>query len=350
MGQPSSYAEAGVDVPEVKLRQKEIAKILFRTFKQREGKQGAVIQKIGHYAGLIDIGGGKALALHVDGVGTKVLVAQMINKFDTVGIDCIAMNVNDIICMGAEPIAFLDYLAIKKPDQHLIKEITLGLEEGAKRASVAVIGGETAILPELLSGGETTFDLVGMVIGTVNTDKVITGDAIRQGDSIIGVNSSGIHSNGLTLARKIMFPKYDVNDIIEPLQRSISEELLEPTHIYVKPVLKMLSKIDGISGLAHITGGAFSKLTRLIGKKKLGFNLENLPDSPPIFRLLQKEGKISLKGMFNTFNMGIGLCIITRDKDESEIAKIFKRSGLKAVKIGKITGDHGISVKGKRIA
>ena len=338
-----TYADAGVDIKRIKGSQKDISEILKETFTNREGKIGTVLEDIGHYAGLIDLGKSSALALHTDGVGTKVLVAQMMNKFDTIVIDCVAMNVNDIICLAAEPIAFLDYIALKKMDKDLIKEISKGLVLGAKEASIAIVGGETAIMPDVIDGkGDKAFDLVGMVLGIVNKKQVITGNQIKKGDIIIGAESSGIHSNGYSLIRKLLLSKYKIEEQVG-LDESLGEELLKPTQIYVKPILEILRKIRP-SGLAHITGGGFSKLTRLVKARNLGFKIDNIPKPLPIFTLIQDEGKISNLEMYRTFNMGIGFCIIASSVDSEKIQKIFKQHRINSTKIGEIIKDPGVFI------
>ncbi|MEM2884086.1 MAG: phosphoribosylformylglycinamidine cyclo-ligase [Nitrososphaerales archaeon] len=347
---PKSYAEAGVDVEEIKRRHNDLAKIFSSTFKFRRGKVGSVYYGIGHYAGLIDLNDGRLLATHIDGVGTKVIIAQKLNRYNTIGIDCVAMNVNDIICVGAEPLAFLDYLALKKPDEHLIKEVAEGVTKGASMADVAVVGGETAVLPDLLAEDERTFDLAGAVVGLVEKDNLVTGEKIDVGEVVVGVNSSGIHSNGLTLARKLLLNKYSLDETVPPLNRSLGDELLEPTLIYVKPVLEILRKKIYVSGLAHITGGAFSKLTRLTKGSNLGFNLDDPPEPQPIFKLIQKEGELSNEEMYRTFNMGVGFCVVTRGDCVDEVGKIFKRHGFDAKPIGKVVRGRGVIVKGVKIA
>ena len=343
-----TYADAGVDIKRIKGSQKDISEILKETFTNRKGKIGTVLEDIGHYAGLIDSGKNSAIALHTDGVGTKVLVAQMMNKFDTIGIDCVAMNVNDIICLAAEPIAFLDYIALKKMDKDLIKEISKGLVLGAKEASVAIIGGETAIMPDVIDGeGDKAFDLVGMVLGIVNKKQVITGNQIKKGDIIIGAESSGIHSNGYSLIRKVLLSKYRIEEHIG-LDESLGEELLKPTKIYVKPILNILRKIRP-SGLAHITGGGFSKLTRLVKARNLGFKIDNMPKPLPIFTLIQDEGKISDLEMYRTFNMGIGFCIIASSIESEKIQKILRQHRINSTKIGEIVKDPGVFIGGLKV-
>lgn len=342
-----TYANAGIDIKKIKNSQKDTAEFLKQTFLNRKGKVGKVLGEIGHYAGLIDIGNDSVLALHTDGVGTKVIIAEMMNKFDTIGIDCVAMNVNDIICLAAEPISFLDYIALKKMDEDLVKEISKGLVSGAKESSIAIVGGETAIMPDVIKGqGDKAFDLVGMVLGIVNKDKIVTGNKIKIDDEIIGVESSGIHSNGLSLARNVLLSKYKIEDQVG-LDKSIGEELLKPTKIYVKPILDILNKIS-ISGLAHITGGGFSKLTRL-SNGKLGFKINNMPKPLPIFNLIQKEGKIDNFEMYRTFNMGIGFCLVASSSEVNNIRKIFSNNNINSTKIGKIVREPGVFIDKLRV-
>ena len=285
MNERLSYAKTGVNIDTIKKTHKEIEKMIQKTYHFRSGKFGDVILGAGHYAGLIDIGGGKRLALHADGVGTKTMIAEAMKKYDTVGVDCVAMNVNDLICLGAEPLALVDYLAIDKPEQHKITEITKGLVQGAEEAGVSIIGGETAVIPDLING----FDLAAMSSGVVDKEQIVTGEQIKVGDIIIGIGSSGIHSNGLTLARKALIPKLGLHTYITQLEGSVGAELLKPTQIYVKLVLKILKNCD-VHGLAHITGGAFTKLIRLNSKR--GYKIDNLPEPHPIFHLIQKYGQI----------------------------------------------------------
>jgi phosphoribosylformylglycinamidine cyclo-ligase len=339
----------GVNVKEIKSSQRNIAELLKQTFSNRDDKVGKVLEEIGHYAGLIDIGKGSSLALHTDGVGTKVLIAQMMNKFDTIGIDCIAMNVNDIICVGAEPIAFLDYIALKRFDEYLVREITKGLVTGSKEASVAIVGGETAIMSDVIEGeGDKAFDLVGMVLGVVDKRQIITGRNIREDDVLIGVESSGIHSNGLSLVRKMLLSEYKIQDSVMGLDGSLGGELLKPTKIYVKPVLKVLREVH-VSGLAHITGGGFSKLIRLVKGRDLGFRIDDIPEVPAIFELIQKEGRISKREMYRTFNMGIGFCVVAPSSESEIIMNIFRECNVKTYVIGQVVKGTGIYIDKVRV-
>ncbi len=340
-----TYAKAGVDLDEVSKIRKDIVRQLHGTLNLREGKFGRPLIEIGHYAGMIDIGD-RALTVHADGVGTKVLMAQMMDKYDTIGIDCIAMNVNDLICLGSEPIALIDYLALEKPNRKIVKDIMRGLAKGAKEAQISIVAGETAIMPDVIKGvNGKGFDLVGLSIGVVDKDKVIDGKNLKHGDIVIGVNSSGIHSNGLSLARKALLQRYRIDEFIPELGKSLGEELLAPTRIYVKPVLEILKECE-IHGLAHITGGAFSKLRRLLIKPRIGFLLDNMPEPLPIFQLIQKEGSITNKEMYRTFNMGIGFCVCSPKNEEDRIVKILAKHGMVARTIGKIVEKPGVIVRG----
>jgi len=352
MSIPRSYRDAGVDVDKVAEAHKRIAEIASRTFRSRRGKWGEVLIDVGHYAGLLDIGGDKALAMHVDGVGTKVLVAQMMEKYDTVGIDCVAMCVNDIVCIGAEPVALVDYLVVEKANEDLIVAIMEGLARGAEEAGVAIVGGETAVMGDVVKGVREGrgFDLAAMCIGVVDRDRIVYGDKISIGDYIVGLASSGIHSNGLTLARKILIDRYGVDRYVDELGCSVGEELLKPTRIYAKLILEVLRRYE-VHGLAHITGGAFTKLTRLARIAKVGFHLDSMPEPPVVFKLIQEAGDISDREMYRTFNMGVGFCIIAPKSESEEIVDFCEKSGCKAWIIGKVCEEATVKVrvKGKDI-
>lgn len=342
-----SYSSAGVDIGKVRTIHASVAKILSSTFANRAGLAGAPLIPIGHYAGLIDIGGNKALALHVDGVGSKALVAQKMQRFDTVGIDCVAMTVNDLICIGAEPLAILDYIALQREDDGLVKELASGLVRGARLAKVSVVGGETAILGDVIRGeGGRGFDLAAMGVGLVNRDSVTDGRMIKEGDLVIGIESSGLHSNGYTLARKAL-GKADFSSRVPGSDTTIGDALLAPTRIYVRPALAAMAK-SPIHGLAHITGGSFSKLPRLVGKRNLMFDL-SIPPPPPIFNLIRSAGRISPREMCRTFNMGIGLCLVVPKSESLEAARPFEKEGFRALQIGSVRKGKGVVVNGTRI-
>jgi len=338
-----TYRDVGIDVDKIRAAQKSIGDIISAT--HAFPKKGRVLSGFGHYAGLVRLGA-QTIALHSDGVGTKVLVAQLMNKFDTVGIDCVAMNVNDIICVGARPIAFIDYVALKQPNEALIGEIARGLVEGARQSQMAIVGGETAVLPDVIAGeGENAFDLAGMVMGIV--EKQVLGNSIKPGDVILGVESSGLHSNGYTLARKVLLSKYSVDENAEHLVQTVGEELLTPTRIYVRPVMDILKKVR-VHGLANVTGGSFTKLPRL--NKNVRYALDDLPAITGIFKQIQVDGNIDIMEMYRTFNMGIGFCVIAPKAAADEIIRTFGKHEMRCLQIGTIEKGLGVvaSLAGKK--
>ena len=287
------------------------------------------------------------MVLCTDGVGSKVKIASDLKKWDTVGIDCMAMNVNDAICVGAEPLAFVDYLAIDDPNPEVTKEIGKGLEKGAQLSNISIIGGETASLPEIVNG----FDLAGTCLAYVKRDEIVTGESISPGDVIIGIASSGIHSNGYTLVRKIienndlsytdMFP-----DGFYP-GKTIGEVLLTPTQIYVKEIVALLKKVN-VHGLAHITGGGLRNLPRL--NKKVNFVIEDPFEPQPIFTFLQKYGDVDDKEMYQTFNMGMGFAVIVAKKDVDKTLKTLKKHSKSEIKVvGRIEKGKGVEAPGLKI-
>jgi len=233
-----------------------------------------------------------------DGVGSKVLIANAMKKWDTVGIDCIAMNVNDLYAIGAEPIAFVDYLAVEQVDPKRAGQLAIGLQRGAQLSNMTIVGGETASLPEIIKG----FDLAGTAIGVVDKDKIVTGEKIQVGDVLVGVPSDGLHSNGYTLARRIIEQSmYTYHDQMPDSNKTIGEELLTPTRIYFE-ILELVKKCD-VHGLAHITGSGLLKLHRITG---FGFEINDPLEPQPIFGFLQKLGDVDDIEMYRTFNMGMG--------------------------------------------
>jgi phosphoribosylformylglycinamidine cyclo-ligase len=330
-----TYRDAGVDVRRLRTAQKSIGEIISATHRMLTA--GRVVSGFGHYAGLIKLGS-ELLALHSDGVGTKVLVAQLMNKFDTVGIDCVAMNVNDVICVGAQPVGFIDYVALRQPNEGLLQEIVKGLVEGARQSQMAIVGGETAVLPDIIAGEENAFDLAGMVMGVVK-GKPILGSAIKPGDIILGIESSGLHSNGYTLARRVLLSIYSVEDNAEHLVQTVGEELLVPTKIYVRPVMEILKKKIRVHGLANITGGAFTKLPRL--NARVRYDLEDLPVPTGIFRQIQVDGEIDNKEMYRTFNMGVGFCVIAPRASTDDIVGVFAKYKMRCMAIGRIEKGRG---------
>ena len=324
---PSTYAKAGVDIRKENITVKGIVNWAERTFKFREGKVGQALADIGTFANLVDLGDNRALVVCSDGVGSKVLVAQQLEKYDTVGIDLIAMNANDAICVGAEPVTMVDYLAMQSSDQEIARDVAKGLYEGAKQANISIIGGETACLPDIIKGIKNRgFDLAGTLIGIVDKDKIITGEKIQPGDKLIGFESNGIHSNGLTLARKVL-----------PL--TMWTKLLEPTRIYVKEVLDLMQEYE-IKGMANITGGGMLNLLRITD---FGFHLDKMPEPQLIFKKIQELGKVSDEEMYKTFNMGIGFCMVVNEKDAGKIKKRYEQDYELDI-IGTVVQKHNVKI------
>jgi len=329
---PSTYAEAGIDLTV----EAQILKIINKHVK-KSFKFGEIVAEEGHYANLIKFGD-FGIALVTDGVGTKLLVAQEAQKFDTIGIDCVAMNVNDLLSMGIIPKGFVDYLAVSELNQEIIDEIMKGIYTGCEKASIPILGGELATIPEMLSKNAYSFDLAGSAIGIVQLKDIIDGSKIDVGDVILGLSSSGIHSNGFTIARKVLFVKYDLLEDF-PWNKAVSEELLIPTRIYVKAIESLLEKCK-IHGLAHITGGGFKKLFRLT---EYGFEITKFPKPHDIFEEIRNLGNISYQEMFSVFNMGIGFVVVV-PKEETEKALSILNQHFNTFVLGKIIKDPIIAI------
>lgn len=328
MAKKLTYAKAGVDI----FKHKKAIGAIEEELKFSRRGIGKPLKIKHHFAGLIDFGK-YALALCTDGVGTKILVAQALKKYDTLGIDCIAMNVNDCICVGAEPLAFVDYIALQKPNQKLVAELGKGLNKGAEIANISIIGGETAIVPELVR----SFDLAGTCLGYVRKKDIISGESIKPGDIIIGLKSSGIHSNGLTLARKVLEKnRIKYTDKFPGSNKTWGEILLEPTEIYVQPIISLFKLKLPLHGLAHITGSGIRKISRL--NRNVKFVLEDLFQPQKIFQMLQELGNIDIEEMHQTFNMGMGFSMIVDEKYEAEILQLLKSKSNKRIADAKVIG------------
>lgn len=335
-----TYKKAGADTSKEEIAVERLINLAKTTFNFRKTIGKPQID-IGHFAALVNIGMNNSLAIKTDGVGTKTFIAQMMKKYDTIGIDCVAMNVNDIICVGAEPISLLDYIAVQDPDPDMIEDIGKGLVKGCELANIALVGGEIAIMPEMIEGKVKNrgFDLVGMGVGIVSNDKIITGDKIEDGDAILGLASSGIHSNGMTLTRKILLnkAKYKLYDYIDELERPLGEELLEPTRIYVKEILEMISSGLNVKAIAHITSDGFINLRRV--SNDYGFRIDSLPEIPPIFKLIEKLGPVKPEEMYEVYNMGIGLCIVLLENEIEDAMQIAEKYNVDSYKIGSVVKD-----------
>jgi phosphoribosylformylglycinamidine cyclo-ligase len=301
------------------------------------GRASRQVPLPGHYASVIRVDQSLGIALSTDGVGTKLTVAEELGRYDTVGIDCVAMNVNDVICVGAEPLAMLDYIAIERADPEVCEQLGVGLAKGAELAGVEIPGGELAQLGELVRG----VDLSGACFGTVALDAIVDGSGVRPGDPVIGLPSSGLHSNGYTLARAALegLPRdHDPDDL---LGRSLGEELLEPTAIYVRAVLELLRSGAEVRGLAHITSGGLGNLLRLAAD--VGYEIDEPLPPQPIFHLIQDRGAVSQQEMHEVFNMGCGFCCVVAPQDEAASIELLGRHHPGARRIGSaVAGAHEI--------
>ena len=307
-----SYREAGVNIEAgyegVKLMRRHVARTMIP----------GVVSDIGGFGGLFapDIKGmaEPVLVSGTDGVGTKIRIAQLLDKHDTIGIDCVAMCVNDIICCGAKPLFFLDYIAIGKNEPEKVASIVSGVAEGCVQSGCALIGGETAEHPGMMAAGD--YDLAGFSVGIVDKPKVIDSSRMAPGDVILALPSSGIHSNGFSLVRKVFDVEHAALDRHVPeLGRTLGEALLEPTVIYVKPVLRCMEAAD-VKGVSHITGGGFFENIPRCIPEGLGAKIDKAAvRTPAIFKMLQEQGNISEHDMFNTFNMGVGMTVVVSKED-----------------------------------
>ncbi len=314
----STYSEAGVDID----ASEKATEALIAQIKgvNRKG-DGEAIKLDNGFAGLVKLGDG-ALAMCTDGVGSKLLLAEEMDSIHTVGIDCVAMNTNDLICVGAEPLSFVDYVALDKPDEELMAKIGKGLAEGCKQSNCTLSGGETAILPELVHG----FDIAGTSVGYVKQNEIIDGTRISDGDTLIGLKSSGPHSNGYTLIRKL----FDGD-------KGLGKKLVEPTRIYVKEIMALIKQVE-VHGIAHITGGGLDNISRI--NNNFQYVIDNPLPVPSIFDWLQEKGNIEDKEMYRTFNMGMGMVIIVNEDDAEKSVSIL---GEHAQIIGSVRNGQGIS-------
>jgi phosphoribosylformylglycinamidine cyclo-ligase len=307
-----------------------------------------LLTRFGQYASILKVTPELAIAISTDGVGSKTIVASALGRYDTIGFDCVAMNVNDVICVGATPFAMVDYLGVHTLDGGRADEILRGLGAAAKEAGVAIPGGELAQLPEVIGsdgvvpGDPTAFDLVGTCIGTVHPDKLVLGGDVREGDAIIGIASSGIHSNGLTLARKVLLVegRYGYGDEVPAFGRSVGEELLQPTEIYVRAVTNLWAAGIPTHGLVHVTSDGFTNLCRL--DARVGYRIEELPELPAVFELIRKVGRIDDTEMYRVFNMGVGFVVIVPEASADDALATISTSGYRAQRIGTVTSDEGI--------
>ncbi|MEK6453054.1 phosphoribosylformylglycinamidine cyclo-ligase [Caldifermentibacillus hisashii] len=337
-----AYKAAGVDIEAGYESVKRIKKHVSRT--NRSGLLGA----IGSFGAMFDLSvlnmKEPILVSGTDGVGTKLKLAFLLDKHDTIGIDAVAMCVNDIVVQGAEPLYFLDYIACGKAIPERIEAIVKGVADGCVAAGCALIGGETAEMPGLYD--ESEYDIAGFAVGAVEKVNLITGSTIKSGDVLIGLAANGIHSNGYSLVRKLFLEekKFSLNDWFPELQSTLGEELLKPTRIYVKPILAALKKFH-MKGMAHITGGGFiENIPRMLPDGCGCIIREGSWEIPPIFTLMESIGKLDRAEMYNVFNMGIGMVIAVHPEEADALSNHFKTLGEKPFLIGTVTDKPGIQI------
>jgi len=332
-----TYAKAGVDINKVSTLQKHALEVIENLSRKL---RTPVYGLRGRFTTFIKVSNLK-IAMHVDGVGTKVLVAQLVGDYWQVGKDIVAMNVNDLIAGGADPFAIVDYLAMEEPNEKIFRDIMRGLSQACEEAGVILMGGETAIMPDVIIGSipGKGFDIVATGLGFVKWDPEIG----VPGDILVGFESNGIHSNGLSLARKVLLRKYNVDDRFPfDENKTIGKELLRPTRIYVN-LCRELWRKGVVKNFAHITGGAFRKIKRVISNNA-GLFIE-APEPPAIFKLIKEEGNIDWEEMYKTFNMGVGMVAITNKEYAEEVISVAKKFCIKAFHLGKVTSEEGIRIR-----
>ncbi len=332
-----AYAASGVDTHRADRGVDALVAVL-RTIDP--GRSSLAVPLPGHYASVLRIAPNLGIALATDSVGSKVIVAEQTRRFETIGIDCVAMNVNDLVCVGAEPLALLDYIAVERADTELLTELAIGLRAGAELAGVEIPGGEVCQIPEILRGHPSPygFDLVGSAFGTVALDAIIDGSACRPGDALIGLPASGVHSNGLTLARRALLDVggLTLEDAPPALGgQTVADVLLEPTVIYVRAALALLRSEIPVHGLAHITGGGLTNLLRL--GESIGFEIAAPLPVPPVFDLIAELGRVSVVEMWEVFNMGCGFCVVVPAEHADAAVELLGRHHPGTAAIGRVT-------------
>jgi phosphoribosylformylglycinamidine cyclo-ligase len=326
------YRQSGVDTAEADSGLNRIVKRVQGTWPA--SGLGRVILPIGYFANVVEVDG-IGIALCTDGVGTKTMIADMMGKYDTIGIDCVAMNVNDMICVGARPVSLVDYIAVERTDAAMLDAIGAGLCAGAEMAQVSISGGETSQLKDIVRG----FDLVGMAVGRVALDRVIDGRTVAPGDVVIGVRSNGVHSNGFSLVRQAFFAngRYAIDHRFPGLDGTLGEELLRPTAIYVRDAMEILEKVRGVKALINITSDGLLNLARVAAP--VGFEIDRLIAPQPIFGLIQANAGVDDAEMFEVYNMGTGFCYVVDPADAELTLAILKQHGRTAQAIGRATAD-----------
>ncbi|UOE94483.1 phosphoribosylformylglycinamidine cyclo-ligase [Alkalihalobacillus sp. LMS39] len=339
-----AYKRAGVDIEAGYEAVERMKKHVART------KRPEVLGGLGSFGGMFDLSQFNlkepVLISGTDGVGTKLMLVFMMDKHDTIGVDAVAMCVNDIIAQGAEPLYFLDYIACGKAVPEKIEAIVKGLADGCQQAGCAIVGGETAEMPGMYS--EEEYDLAGFTVGIVEKSKLITGEHIKEGDVIIGLQSNGVHSNGFSLVRKVLLEEnqLQLQETYDGFSQSLGAELLTPTRIYVKPLLKVLEKFE-VKGISHITGGGFYENIPRMLPEQVGADIQfGTWTIPPIFSFIEEKGSISKKDMFSTFNMGIGMALVVSEQDAKQVIAELESHGETAFAIGRVKQGEGVSIGG----
>jgi phosphoribosylformylglycinamidine cyclo-ligase len=332
-----AYARAGVDQSRAGRAVAALVEVL-RGIDPGRPRRTALAS--GHYASVLRLDGNLGLALSSDGVGTKVIVAEQLGRFETIGIDCIAMNVNDVICVGAEPLAVLDYIAVEDADPEALEQLAHGLRRGAEEAGVEIPGGELAVLPELIRGHPSPrgFDLVGFCVGVVDLDRMVTGAAVEPGDAVVGIPSNGIHSNGLTLARRVLPDLLEAPPELDGT--TVGGALLEPTAIYVRAVRGLLDSGVEVRGLAHITGEGLLNLVRL--EAAVGYRIDSPLPRQPIFDLIAERGGVEEAELHEVFNLGCGFCCVVPWDDAEGAVELLSRRHPGTAVIGRATTAVGV--------
>ena len=332
-----TYQAAGVDTDGAAVGLDGLLRWVKGTLSNREWV-GEPLLPLGFFANVVRLSDRLSLAISTDGVGSKTVVAQLVGRYDTIGVDCVAVNVNDVLCTGAEPITLVDYIACQAPRADLLEQLGQGLQEGARQAGVAVVGGELSQHPDTLTGPREgyAFDMAGTAIGVLDGREPITGSAIRPGDAVLGLLSSGIHSNGLTLARRVLLGEGErsVGRYLKECGRTVGEELLRPTCIYASDVAALLRSGVRVKGLAHISGDGLLNLARL--QAPVGYRITSLPPVPCIFEVVQREGNVEPAEMFRVFNMGVGFCVVVDSEDVDSALAVIAAAGGSAQAIGEV--------------
>ena len=335
----ASYTTVGVNTQKEESGLRTLVHHLQETFATRPAGLGQVQLPFGFFANVIDIGG-TGLAISTDGVGSKILIAQMMDKYDTVGIDCVAMNVNDVLCVGAEPLTMVDYIAVQAPNPRLLGELAKGLKAGALTAGITIPGGEIAQVRDIIKGARPGygFDLAGTAVGTVPLDKILVGRSIEPDDVMLGLRSSGVHSNGVTLARRLL-KKYRVTTHFNDLGRSLGEELLAPTRIYVREIVDVLKSDVDVKALIHITSDGFLNMLRVASNT--GYVVHSLPEPHPIFKIIEREANVTIEEMYRVYNMGIGFCLVVSHRGDhvTRTREILKRHNVEGYEIGRAVAE-----------